>query len=88
MVIPQVILNFKWSIQFKKATLANKYSSFKWIDKCFDIGGRAPLQGIKVKDPTSDMYVAFQGGLHAFTYGNYKLCQFQSFESVHQKLMI
>ena len=71
MVIPQVILNFKWSIQFKKATLANKCSSFKWIDKCFDIGGGAPLQGIKVKNPTNDLHVAFQGGLHASTCGNY-----------------
>ena len=52
MVVPQMILNFKWSIQIKKAILTNKSSRLKWIDKFFDIGGGAPLQGIKVKDPT------------------------------------
>ena len=85
MVVPQVILNFKWSIQIKKATLTNKNSNFKWIDICFDIGGGAPLQRIKVNDPTSDLHVAFQGGLHASTCGSYKWCQFQSIGSVHQK---
>ena len=60
MVVPQVILNFKWSIQIKKATLTNKcLSESNWIDICFDIGGEAPLQGIKVKDPTSNLHVAF-----------------------------
>ena len=54
MVVPQVILNFKWSIQIEKAILIKKSSRFKWIDKCFDIGGGAPLHGIKVKDPTSE----------------------------------
>jgi len=78
MVVPQVILNFKWSIQIKKATLTKKSSRFKWIDKFFDIGGGAPLQGINVKDPTSVLHVEFQGGLHASTFCCYKWCQFQS----------
>ena len=59
MVVPQVILNFKWSIQIKKATLTKKSSRFKWIDKHFDIGGGTPLQSIKVKDSTSVLHVAF-----------------------------
>jgi hypothetical protein len=45
-----------------------------WIDICFDIGGGAPPQGIKVKDPTSDLHVAFLGGLHAPTCESYKWC--------------
>ena len=59
MVVPQVILYFKWSIQIEKATHIKKSSTFKKIDKHFDIGGGAPLQGIKVKNPTSILHVAF-----------------------------
>jgi len=88
MVVPQVILNFKWSIQIKKATLTKKSSRFKWIDKHFDIGGGAPLQGIKVKDPTSVPHVAFQGGLHASTWCCYKWCQFQSTWKCPSKMKI
>ena len=57
-----------------------------WQTLC--IGGGAPLQSIKVKDPTSVLHVAFQGGLHASTCCCYKWCQFQSTWKYPSKMKI
>ena len=47
----QVILNLKWSNQERFPHL-QELKLIKWYDPCYDIGGGAPLIGIKVKDPT------------------------------------
>jgi hypothetical protein len=49
-VVPQVILNFKWSSEESSLTYKSSSLSSGW--PCYDIGGGAPLIGIKVKDPT------------------------------------
>ena len=74
----------KWSstlsYQFKSRKLSSsrRAQDSSRLTKLFDIGGGAPLQSIKVKDPTSILHVAFQGDLHASTCCCYKWCQFQS----------
>jgi hypothetical protein len=49
-VIPQVILNFKWSSN-EESFLTHKISRLSSEWPCYDIGGGAPPNGIKVKYP-------------------------------------
>ena len=88
-VFIQVDLVQQWWFHKWSSTLSDQFKSRKLsssrraqdssrLTKHFDIGGGAPLQSIKVKDPTSILHVAFQGDLHASTCCCYKWCQFQS----------
>ena len=49
-VVPQVILNFKWSSMIKVPS-STRAQVYQMDDPCYDIGGGVPPIGIKVKDP-------------------------------------
>ena len=52
MVVPQVILNFKWSSSKAKVPSQTRTQVYQVDDPCYDIGVGSPPIGIKVKDPT------------------------------------
>ena len=95
-VLIQVDLVQQWWFHKWSSTLSDQFKSRKLsssrraqdssrLTKLFDIGGGAPLQSIKIKNPTSILHVAFQGGLHASTCWYSSGVNSNQLESVHQK---